>query len=700
MRAKTLINYSMLLACIGMGVASAADTTDYRYRVAFMPDIHFHDVYGKFEDGAFKGLKNNKSGEDAVIRSMYSQLTSTRLFNENYFALRAALDDAGKKGIKLVGLPGDFSDDGQPIHMRGLVKVLAEYEKKYNMRFFAAPGNHDPNLPFDMPGGEGDFLGVDGKTQRIFSHGAEECKDYAGATATIKTGAELPTICSEEMVSSGYEYIMQMMAPFGMSPSPADVYWETPYSDYTPANYTFDKAKQASDFKARQYEICAQGVGGKYKKADYSACMEVADTSYLVEPTEGLWLLAVDANVYVPNENADPTKPASSSNFAGSGDAGYNKMLTHKKQVVDWMAAVAKRAKEQNKVLVTFSHFPMVEFDNGAAQNLEDIFGKGKFQLARAPKEDTSHALAQTGIGVHVGGHMHFNDTGVRKYPDGSVLFNIQAPSMAAYVPAYKILNFKDQSKIDVNTVVIKDVPRFDELFEHYAQEWDHLDKTKSPNIWNREVLTAKNYYEFTNWHMAELTRLRFIPTEWPCEIRQMLFSLKGDEMLVLSQLDSRIKFKDVMTVPVYGDNAICKAGDNPQQVNISQAYLAKDPAAWQQAKVKATNLAHASGMQLEDFAKWNGLDLAVDFYRLRNADELALNDVSAARLKEYGLLTGTLAKSLPVQTQEVTQDSDFEDIFRLRFGSIFSVINQYLNGTPSRDFSLDIKTGSIVEKK
>ena len=44
----------------------------------------------------------------------------------------------------------------------------------------------------------------------------------------IATGAELPTICSEEMVSSGYQYIMKMMSPFGMNPQPNDIYWETP----------------------------------------------------------------------------------------------------------------------------------------------------------------------------------------------------------------------------------------------------------------------------------------------------------------------------------------------------------------------------------------------------------------------------------------------------------------------------------------
>ncbi|MCS2164357.1 metallophosphoesterase family protein [Scandinavium manionii] len=676
--------------------ASAAEAAEhYQYRVAFMPDIHFHDVYGTFQDGAFSGLKNQKSGQNAMIRTMYAQLTSTRLFNENYFALRAALDDAGSKGIKLIALPGDFSDDGQPVHIRGLVTLLQEYQQKYGMRFFATPGNHDPNRPFDLPGGEEDFLGAGGKTQRIFSFGAKECKGYQGKTAVIATGAELPTICSQEMVSSGYQYIMNMMAPFGMNPQQTDIYWETPYSSYDQQHYSYAKAQQASDFRQRQYEICAQGTGGKYKKPGYGPCFTVADSSYLVEPVPGLWLMAVDANVYLPTKNADPTKLTEASNFEGSGDAGYNKMLTHKQQTVAWMTDVAQRAKAQNKTLITFSHFPMVEFDNGAAGDLENIFGKGKFQLARAPQEDTSHALAKTGIGVHVGGHMHFNDTGVRKYPDGSLLFNIQAPSMAAYVPAYKILNFSSPNSIDVQTIILNSVPRFNELFEHYQQEWDHLNAIHSPHLWNKAVLGARDYYDFTNWHITELTRLRFIPEEWPCEIRQMLFSLNGAEMLTLSQLNSPLAYQEVLTTP-QDAHAICAKGSAPAPRDISGLYLKKESAAWREAESRARTLARNAGMTLEEFAGWNGFDLAVDFYRLRNADELALRDISVSRLREYRLLTLTLAKSLPAEMPEVTADSPFDMIFRLRFGSIFSVIDKYLKGSPSRNFHLDTKTGEI----
>jgi 3',5'-cyclic AMP phosphodiesterase CpdA len=692
---KKIIQRCLALLTVVTGSVTAAEP--YPYRIAFMPDIHFHDVYGQFADGAFNGLKNSQSGRSAVIRTMYAQLTSTRLFNENYFALRAALDDAGRKGITLVALPGDFSDDGQSLHLRGLVSLLHEYEQRYGMRFFATPGNHDPNRPFDTPGGEEDFLGKGGQTQRIFSRGAKECRGYAGSTALINTGAGLPTLCSEEMASRGYEYVMNAMGPFGLNPSPADRYWETPYSGYHQQPYRYQAALQASDFRRRHYEICAQGTGGNYKQPGYGPCFTVADSSYLVEPVPGLWLLAVDANVYVPDQKADAAKPGAAGNFAGSGEAGYNSMLTHKQQTVAWMASVAQRAKAQNKALVAFSHFPMVEFDNGAAQDIEALFGEGKLQLARAPSKDTSYALAKTGIGVHVGGHMHFNDTGVRRYPDGSVLVNIQAPSLAAYVPAYKILSIKNRTEMEVQTVILESVPRFNELFEHYQQEWDYLNASHSPHLWNKAILNAENYYAFTQWHITELTRLRFLPEEWPCDIRQMLFSLTGKEMLILSQSKGLPAWRDVLGEPLSVDPAQCAPGSTPRKLDITQRYSQEKRAAWKNAQQKAQVLAQRAGLKLEDFARWNGFDLAVDFYRLRNADELALRDISETRLKQYHLLTGTLAATLPPVAQKINEESSIDEVFRLRFGTLFRVIDKYLHGQPSRNFRVNLQSGEIT---
>ena len=104
-------------------------------KVAFLADIHLQDVYGDFQSPEFKGVFNPKTGKYATIRSMESQLNSTRLFNENYFALKEALEDLREKGIKLVALPGDFTDDGQPMNVIALRKILDEYASTWNAVF-------------------------------------------------------------------------------------------------------------------------------------------------------------------------------------------------------------------------------------------------------------------------------------------------------------------------------------------------------------------------------------------------------------------------------------------------------------------------------------------------------------------------------------------------------------------------------------
>ena len=66
-----------------------------------MSDVHFENIYGDLKNPNFAGIPT-KDGKNATIRTMYAELTSTRLFNENYFAFRAALDDAFSKNIRLV----------------------------------------------------------------------------------------------------------------------------------------------------------------------------------------------------------------------------------------------------------------------------------------------------------------------------------------------------------------------------------------------------------------------------------------------------------------------------------------------------------------------------------------------------------------------------------------------------------------------
>ncbi|MEZ9039290.1 MULTISPECIES: metallophosphoesterase [unclassified Vibrio] len=707
MKKSTLTVLSGLIATalVGCNSSSPSDDSgnmDSAVQVAFMPDIHFHDVYGDFQDGSFAGLPNAISGKNATIRTMESQMNSTRLFNENYFAMIAALDDVVERGVKYVALPGDFSDDGQPVHMRGLVSIFDHYRDTYGLEFFAAPGNHDPVRPFTIPAGKSDFLGEGGKNQRIYSRGKEECVGYEDEWTTIPgDGDNLATICTEEVREWGYEEIMIILGTHGFYPQQDYLYFETPYSSaQARTNYSYELAKEEAAFDKRMYEICYEGTGGSYKENGYSSCSEVPDTSYLVEPVKGLWLLAIDANVYRPKENSSDSS-VDGNTFDGSSSAGYNMMLTHKEHVIDWISDVVKAAKEQNKTLVSFSHFPMTDFYNGASEEIEDLFGEGSHQLAREPDDNTSRTLAATGLNIHVGGHMHFNDTGKKSFNIDGVqhtLFNIQAPSLAGYIPAYKLLNIRPDNQIEVETVVIDQVERYNELFSHYEEEHEYLtanasNEEEEAKIWDINILDSKSYYELTDWHIRELTRLRFLPSDWPIEMREMIMHMNGEEMMIMSQLETQFtvcQLADKLGYPVEG----CTANGV-----VDEEQFQKD---WQAAKVEAEVLATTEGLSLADFAEWSGELLATDFYRLRNADELAFRDIGETQLRQYELLSRELAEF------DGTVDSELGDlgqytvgeVFRSRFGSLFVILEKFATGQASDHFLIDIDQQTLTDLK
>lgn len=166
----------LLAACASFpdGITSS----DKTFQIAYMSDVHFHDVYASFEDGSFKGLPS-ANGKNATIRTMQAQLTSTRLFNENYFAFITALDDAVARGLKTVVISGDFSDDGQPVHLRGLQKLM-EAIAKGTVCVSSLPSVITiRNSRSPTRRGRPDYLGANGKNQPIFSKGAvAACSGY------------------------------------------------------------------------------------------------------------------------------------------------------------------------------------------------------------------------------------------------------------------------------------------------------------------------------------------------------------------------------------------------------------------------------------------------------------------------------------------------------------------------------------------
>jgi 3',5'-cyclic AMP phosphodiesterase CpdA len=655
-------------------------------RIAFMPDVHFHDVYGDFPDGTFDGLVNPRNGRRVTIRTMQSQLASTRLFNENHFAFLAALDDAVARGATHVALPGDFSDDGQPVHMRGLVAILDRYAAEHGLVFLATPGNHDPVRPFDRPGGKPDWLGRDPRTGRVgaravYSRGGNaDCSaPYPGEHARI--GA---TVCTEQVRTLGHAGITGMLARHGFMPRPGDRYFETPYGSRDVAGYRFETALREADWSRRRHRICGEATADADAPRGQRWCRQVPDATYLIEPVDGIWLVALDANVYVP------TGP---DEFTGSGGQGFDAMLVHRPHVIAWLRDVVARGARLGKQVVAFSHFPMGEYYNGASDAIAQLLGPEAMQLQRRPTDATTRVLADTGLRLHVGGHMHFNDLGRHPASDGGALFNLQAPSLAAHVPGYTLMTLDGGGQVEVETVRLAQVPRFDELFDLYRAEYD---QAPAPP-WERSILDARDYGEFTRRTFDQLVRRRLLDA-WSCEMRELVRSpLSGADLLVLSQLRTRVPVGGPGSLP--GDGGFSSAFLECPGIAPTRTAPAPLDADWRRAEAAARALAAARGLRLEDFARWQALDLATDVLRVANAGDLAFDEITVARASQYAVLARALAGADgDVNTGRVRADDTPGGVVRARIGPLMAILRTLAKGAPSRHVRLDLTDGAMQE--
>lgn len=501
-----------LVACLwGIMLLGNAQTL-----IAFISDAHIQDVDGHAER----------------VRSMEVQVQSTRLFNENYYALLAALDDVARRNIRWVVLPGDLTDNGQFFNQQKIKNILHSYTQRKGMRFFVTTGNHDPALPLGLMQKNAHFLAADGS--RV----------------------------TREDSCAGYVSQMECYADFGFFPRKDDCYWESPFTSYTYDKYSYEDACRESVLSKRTYTLCDS--------------LTATDASYLVEPVDGLWLLAIDGGVYLPKEMKDGKW-----SYQGSS-AGYNLVLKHKPFLLPWVRKVVEEAQKRHKTLVAFSHYPLVDFNDGVSEHVRRIWGDRRFDLHRVPEAEVSEAFLQAGLRLHFAGHMHVNDTGIWEGKDGKHLYNIQVPSIATYVPAYKILTIESDEVFRVETVALDTVPGFDSLFPLYRAEYqsDSL-KGHSP-VWNKEILSARTYGEFCDYQFRDLVRLRFIPRDLPESWRACL-DFTGARML------------EAMSGEDKSDDA--------------------------------------------DWTDWCMKDLVLDLYRLRYAERLALEDIPRTRLAVYRYL-------------------------------------------------------------
>lgn len=325
------------------------------FRFAVIADAHFHSLDSDFDFAGFAS-----GSRRLVMRPLGDIARAPRVYNEAEGALRHALDGLVRDGIRDVILLGDYSDDGQAETLSRLEALLDVYRGR-GLRFHAVPGNHD------LFGDKGRhrrkrFLQDDGSLMLVTSD------------PDFEAGRGGPRTVSDRMYCGGYpENLPRDCSFFG---APDAIHWESPYGT--------DPAPEA-----RMVEI---------RSADGHTVRRLMDASYLIEPHPGLWWLMIDANVFVPSAEGED-------GLLDSTAAGWAALVRHRPSLLDWIADVARRAQALGKVLIAFSHYPVLDPLDGTVDLERAMMEPNSFH-ARIPGPDVAEALHAVGIRLHFGGQI------------------------------------------------------------------------------------------------------------------------------------------------------------------------------------------------------------------------------------------------------------------------------------------------------
>ncbi|MGI9390548.1 MAG: metallophosphoesterase family protein [Boseongicola sp.] len=580
-------------------------------KIAVVADAHFHDINGEY------GLTASSVDlPQKPFRRLAETAKSTRVFNESHAALHYTLEDIAKRGIRHVVLLGDYSDDGQRATLIGLREILDDYATTHGIRFYAIPGNHD-------------IFGAKGRhrTKRFLN--SLGSYDVATSNPTLVDPEARRVVCSNANYCDGYPEALQMLPDIGIFGGPDNLYWETPFgTSADPAERTFPiKAKDGVEFPP------------------------LMDASYLVEPSTGIWLMMIDANVFKPHSRAE--RVHHDEDHADSGAAGWNAVLTEKPFILNWMKDVAARAKKLNKRLLTFSHYPVLDPIDGTYEDERALLGQTSMSQ-RIPHQPVADAILETDTKVHFSGHVHVNDT-ARYRRDQDFVVNVSVPSLVAFPAGYKIVEPRPDS-LKIETVEIGAIPQNAEIESQYLKE------VAQTGLKADRLLGCADYGTFLFEHLGHLVSRRFLRREWPEDLAAVIGVLTLADFAALAVVGRAVATDEVLTDPAL----------------LRSQRLSSDVIEFE----NSTNLRDG------DLTELSALSFLEDLYRLRMGSDIALDRIHPDRLAAYDALANLYAKQVPNDAPGLVG----------RIAPLFLIFTKCRDGLPSRDFKIDLQTGDIHE--
>jgi predicted phosphodiesterase len=171
--------------------------------------------------------------------------------------------------------------------------------------------------------------------------------------------------------------------------------------------------------------------------------------SYVVEPVDGLWVLGLDACLYLENEPGH--HPITDGEF--------------KKETLEWVESIAEMATQENKTMIAFMHHGILEH----YQKQNRFFGEYVVNKYKR----VSKQLASLGINVVFTGHYHAQDITRKEWNNGDFIVDVETGSLVTYPSPLREVKIAD-NKMQITSQFIESIPMYPEGFVDYSRAYVH----------------------------------------------------------------------------------------------------------------------------------------------------------------------------------------------------------------------------------
>lgn len=169
--------------------------------------------------------------------------------------------------------------------------------------------------------------------------------------------------------------------------------------------------------------------------------------SYLVEPVDGLWLLALDSCLYRQNEaEGTPVTDGAFSNVT-----------------LAWIESALIEAGRAGKAVISTMHHNLLEHFKGQDGDFEE------YVLDKSA--DVARLLANYNVRLVFTGHYHAQDIVVARRVKGRLLYDIETGSLVTYPNPYRFVQLEGQ-KATISTRTVTSIPGYETGFPAYARQF------------------------------------------------------------------------------------------------------------------------------------------------------------------------------------------------------------------------------------